>query len=671
MPQPNNQNKLSQFWQELKRRKVVRVITVYAAAAFVILELLSIIIEPLRLPEWTLQFAIVFLCIGFIITIIVSWVFDVTPEGGIVKTEPVGKVKEEDSPKSSSSWKIASYISFVVIVGLIVLNVIPRANNNKEILEKSIAVLPFINDSPDEENEYFINGIMDEMLIKLQAIKDFRVPGRTSVEQYRNPSQSIPEIAAELGVNYIVEGSGQKYGNTFVLRVQLLDGHTGMHLWGESIEQEIESVDAITSIQSGIAESIAKELKAVISPEEKQIIENTPTTSLTAHDFYLRGIEELQIFELYAPNMTSLEKAENLFHKALSNDPNFSKAYLGLARVYWQKHYSSEFFSQVFMDSAMILAETALSCDEKLAGAYLLRGDYYSLTGKLELAEKEYDKGIRYNPNDWRLYYGKSIIYRHNDQVIAFENAIKAAALNRGPKLAEILSVIGSLYLNVGLDDRAMELEEKVLKLTGDSASYYRGLANIERSEENYLKENELLLNAFHLDSVFFDKNPTLAHNYMNLGQYEEALHCFKKYQEYYESTGHIGQLLWSTHRIGYAYSVNGYKEEAEAYFRKQIEYSTQENDLGRYRSEQYYTYYDLAGVYAFLGDKEKAYDNLRIFKKKKDIHRWLVELIKTDRLFDSIRDEPEFQQIVRDVEVNYQVEAERVKKWLEDNDML
>jgi len=282
MPQPNNQNKLSQFWQELKRRKVVRVITVYAAAAFVILELLSIIIEPLRLPEWTLQFAIVFLCIGFIITIIVSWVFDVTPEGGIVKTEPVGKVKEEDSPKSSSSWKIASYISFVVIVGLIVLNVIPRANNNKEILEKSIAVLPFINDSPDEENEYFINGIMDEMLIKLQAIKDFRVPGRTSVEQYRNPSQSIPEIAAELGVNYIVEGSGQKYGNTFVLRVQLLDGHTGMHLWGESIEQEIESVDAITSIQSGIAESIAKELKAVISPEEKQIIENTPTTSLTA-----------------------------------------------------------------------------------------------------------------------------------------------------------------------------------------------------------------------------------------------------------------------------------------------------------------------------------------------------------------------------------------------------
>ena len=124
MPQPSN--KISQFWQELKRRKVVRVITVYAAAAFVILELLSIIIEPLRLPEWTLQFAIVFLCIGFIIAVILSWIYDVHPEGGIVKTEPAHKTKAEDVPQSSNNWKIASYISFVVIVVLIVFNIVSR-----------------------------------------------------------------------------------------------------------------------------------------------------------------------------------------------------------------------------------------------------------------------------------------------------------------------------------------------------------------------------------------------------------------------------------------------------------------------------------------------------------------------------------------------------------------
>ena len=134
-------NKLSQFWQELKRRKVTRTITVYAAAAFVILELTDIVAPSLGLPDWTPNLIIILLIVGFIIAVILSWIYDLHPEGGIVKTEPAEKVKAEDMPKSSNSWKIASYISFVVIVGLIVLNIIPRSNN-KKILEKSIAVLP-------------------------------------------------------------------------------------------------------------------------------------------------------------------------------------------------------------------------------------------------------------------------------------------------------------------------------------------------------------------------------------------------------------------------------------------------------------------------------------------------------------------------------------------------
>ena len=128
----------------------MRVITVYAAAAFVILELLSIILEPLRLPDWTLQFAIVFLCIGFIIAVILSWIYDIHPEGGIVKTEPAEKAPKESAPPSSNSWRIASYISFVVIVALVILNIIPRTGK-KEILDKSIAVLPFENLSGDPE----------------------------------------------------------------------------------------------------------------------------------------------------------------------------------------------------------------------------------------------------------------------------------------------------------------------------------------------------------------------------------------------------------------------------------------------------------------------------------------------------------------------------------------
>ena len=121
-------NKISRFWQELKRRNVVRVITVYAGAAFVILELVDIITEPLKLPSWLLPVVIVLLSVGFIIAVILSWIYDIHPEGGVVKTEPADQVKPEDIPKSSNGWKVASYISFVVIVGLIVLNIIPRTS---------------------------------------------------------------------------------------------------------------------------------------------------------------------------------------------------------------------------------------------------------------------------------------------------------------------------------------------------------------------------------------------------------------------------------------------------------------------------------------------------------------------------------------------------------------
>src|SRR4030042_7142114 len=139
--------------------------------------------------------------------------------------------------------------------------------------EKSIAVLPFINDSPDEENTYFINGIMDEVLNNLQKIKDLSVISRTSVEQYRDTDRpALPEIAKKLEVNYIVEGSGQKYGNTIRLRVQLIDAVKDRHLWAESYEKDIQEVKDIFNIQSQIAQSIATELKAIITPEEKKLI---------------------------------------------------------------------------------------------------------------------------------------------------------------------------------------------------------------------------------------------------------------------------------------------------------------------------------------------------------------------------------------------------------------
>jgi hypothetical protein len=182
-------NSFERFWKELKRRKVVHVITVYAAVSFVILQLVDIVERTLRLPDWTTALVIVLLCIGFVIAVLLSWVYDITPSG-VKKTKPVSELKHvyHTTHAVSSGWKIATYVSGVIIVALVAFNFFSRRNLSADIsrLDKSIAVLPFRNDSRDTTNAYFINGIMERITTNLQMIKRFRVIGRTSVEQYRN-----------------------------------------------------------------------------------------------------------------------------------------------------------------------------------------------------------------------------------------------------------------------------------------------------------------------------------------------------------------------------------------------------------------------------------------------------------------------------------------------------
>jgi tetratricopeptide (TPR) repeat protein len=161
-----------------------------------------------------------------------------------------------------------------------------------------------------------------------------------------------------------------------------------------------------------------------------------------------------------------------------------------------------------------------------------------------------------------------------------------------------------------------------------------------------------------------------LGYCYSFIGQFEESLKYYKKYVERQKASGHFD--LNATHRIGYAYFKNGYEKEAEYYFNKQIDYCNDLIKSDRPWGQELYTYYDLAGVYAFRGDKDKAYENLRIFNQRQQGEGlWMVHLIKTDPLFNSIRNEPEFQQIVRDVEARYQALHERVRKQLEEQGML
>jgi TolB-like protein/Tfp pilus assembly protein PilF len=675
-------NNLSQFWQELKRRKVVRVITVYAAAAFVILELVDIIAEPFGLPDWTLKLVVVLLSIGLIVSVILSWIYDVSPVGGLEKTKPAQKALSEGKQVSSGRWKIASYISFVVIVGLIVLNIISHTNNKSievDILEKSIAVLPFINDSEDKANEYFIKGIMEEVLISLQAIQDFKVHGRTSVEQYRNADKSVPEIATELGVNYIVAGSGQKYGNTFILRVQLLEGKNGMQLWGKSFEEEIESIEVITNIQSGIAESIAIELQAVITPEEKQIIEKPPTSNLTAYDFYQRGREEYWRFRLNRESGTALEKAEYFYNKALENDPGYASAFAGLAMVYYSKYltntrsgdqYSADYYRSVNLDSMNLLAQRAMDHDDQIADAYFAKGVYEQERGNLKEGLENMNDALKINPNHIMALMGAASIYGDlYDFVKGLSMLHKAASMERGSLLPVIYLQLYYGYSAMGFPKKSLQYLDEYLSLTGDSITYFNWRYAGELPAGNQEKANKYAAAAYEVDSSNQDAILNKGRSNLDSKRYEEAYRYYSRYFNLVKASGELD--VNDMNRMGHVLWMTGRKEEAQHYFQEMIYHCKRHIEINSSYGRRAASF-DLAGVYAFLGEKDTAYYYLEQFSRTNFQTYYVIDWLNfSDPLFESIRQEDRFQKLLRDMEDKCQAEHERVRQWLEENDML
>jgi TolB-like protein/Tfp pilus assembly protein PilF len=347
----------------------------------------------------------------FNLSTIIKWYLKYKETQDITKAKTIEEKPGHDMPVDTGKLSqkpnrrmilLLSGILLVVAAFIIILFVTGRIGGNKRTkeIEKSIAVLPFINDSPNDSTTYFINGIMEEILNNLQTIKDLRVISRSSVEQFRNSNiPTSPEIAKKLNVNYIVEGSGQKYGNTFRLRVQLIEARTDRHLWAKSYEQPIQETNAIFNIQSRIAKSIATELKAVITPVEKQIIEEIPTGDLEAYDNYLLGLHYYN-----KDTEADILQAIEYFKKAVAQDPEFALAYTRIASAYtsliWENWLPEDIYPK-----AREAAMKALEINDQLSEAHVALASvklYYDWD--LKDAEKEFNKAISLNPNNSGAY---------------------------------------------------------------------------------------------------------------------------------------------------------------------------------------------------------------------------------------------------------------------------
>jgi len=657
------------FWKELKRRKVIRVITVYAAIAFVILQLVDIVSQPLLFPEWTQGFIIVLLCIGFVIAVFLSWIYDITP-AGVKKTKPGSAIKHTDQATHAvtSGWKIATYVSVVIIVALVTFNIVTRKNLtiDRTRSEKSIAVLPFqlLSDEPDKQ--YLADGIMDAITLHLSKIKDLRVIGKTSVEQYRNPTKTTTAIGKELDVEFLLEGSFQKFGDNVKLIVQLIKTGKEGHVWANEYDRNWSDIFAV---QSEVAQAVAAELYASITQEEKKLIEKKPTSSMAALDLYLKANDFLKEYEK-TRDLSPYQTAVNLYDAALSIDTAYAKAYTGLASAYYDRYQWETYFKENYLDSMLVLIDKALDIDDQLDEAYYLKGRYYQENGHIKDALDNYDKTLKINPNHYLAYQSKGDTYSRvlGDYVNGLGNYHKALTLVRGKERPALLGSLGGRYMEIGFTDKAKYYYQEAFEQDSNKSLHFRRLAWIEFSLGNFEETLKLVKQGCEIDSLSCINTELMFFNVPS-GHKEEAYLFAKKKIDQYKRIGTIA--LQTAFQIGYAFWQVGQYQGAKDYFNQQIKYDEESIRLRRPISQVGNAQYDLASTYAFLGEKTKAYKYLEEFVSMYFPKLWQISYAKHNPFMKSISNEERYKKSLQNMEAKYQAEHERVRKWLEEQGML
>jgi TolB-like protein/Tfp pilus assembly protein PilF len=408
---------MTDFFEEVKRRKVYRVAAAYIIAAGGIIQLASATFPAWELPSWVLRLVILLVLVGFPIALTLAWAFDITAQG--IRATP-----DTAAPRTPRRRNMIMLIATGVIVSAIAgFFLLPHISSARKI-DKSIAVLPFENLSDEKENAYFADGVQDDVLTNLSKISDLRVISRTSVMQYRDRPTNLREIGKALGVSNILEGSVRRSGNRVRMNVQLIDANTDEHIWAKDYDRDVTDVFAI---QSDLAREIADALQATLSTAEKSQMTQKPTENGEA---YLAFVEAKNLSCAYE-DPAKLKQSEQLYQRAVELDPNFA---LAIARYSQLESWMARDTDRApeRREKARTLAERALELQPDLPEAHLARGySYYWGDNNYGAALKEFEIAQRGLPNESEVYLAIGAIQRRQGKwAESTANLEKAASLN-------------------------------------------------------------------------------------------------------------------------------------------------------------------------------------------------------------------------------------------------
>jgi adenylate cyclase len=586
--------KIANLFAELKRRNVIRFAGLYLVGAWLLVQVSSTVLPMFGAPEWLPRSIVILLALGFLPALIFSWVFELTPEG--LKRDENVRPEESIAPQTARRMDRMIIVVLLLALGYFAIDkfaLAPRRvsspnDSSSAINPKSIAVLPFDNLSRDPDNAYFCEGVQDEILTRLAKVADLKVISRTSTQHFKSAPDNLPQIARQLGVAHILEGSVQKSNGQVRVNVQLINALTDAHLWADTYDRKLTDIFAV---ETEIAKTIAESLQAKLTGSEKSSMAKVPTANPEAYELYLKGR-----FFWNKRSGVDLRKAIDYFNQAIAKDPNYGLAYAGLADSYMLLPNYGGASAKESIAPARAAITKALELDDSLAEAHASFGLLETLELRLEHAVRDFERAIELKPNyatahHW-LMLGQLSLGRFD------------------PAIAE--------------GKRAIELDPLSLIINADYCWTYSCAHRLDEAEKQARKTLEI-------DPHFFLARYYLGGILQMKGRLTEAIPEFQKAAE-------LNNDPYSLAMLGQAYARNGQKEEAQ----KVLARLTDE------AKSRYVAPYAWALLYLGLGEKERALAELERAYQTGDTNYLFI--IKVDPLLDDLRGQPRFEALVQKV---------------------
>jgi len=592
---------LNDLLTEMKRRKVYKVAIAYAVVGWLVIQVATQVFPFFEIPAWVVRLVVLLILLGFPIALVIAWAFELTP-AGIKRTETADPWPQYSS--RGRSWIYLVILAGALSLGLFVLGryharsgTAAGQSGASSEPEKSIAVLPFENLSEEKANAYFAAGIQDEILTRLSKIGALKVIARTSTALYATNPRDVRQIARDLGVANLVEGSVQKAGDQVRIHVQLIDARSDSPLWGDTIDRKLTD---IFSVESEVAKAIADQLQAKLTGREEKVIAAKPTDNSLAYDAYLRGLA----FNLKTANSAANSRgAQKYLREAVALDPKFALAWTLLSFVDARGYLTQTLQpTEALREEARQAATTALSLEPDLGEALHAQGYYYYACLKdFDTAVSYFEQARQFLPNSSRIPESLAYVARRQGEWERSETCFNEAE-RLDPRNVYVIGQHGQSYISLRRFPEALRKFDQILKITPGDIDTIAVKGSIAQAQGDLPRAAALLAP---LRPVPDDSNVLYAQVYQAILERHSAP-VIPRLQEILAKPDPAWGYFYGELRfwLGWAQDVAGDHAAAQESWR------TAQADLEPFLKEQpdnYNLLYDLALTAMGLGDKGAA----------------------------------------------------------------